>query len=392
MRHRSVSTGALSLSRTRVELVRENSSTSLYGISRATKVAAGLWIALFVAALVLPSAPAANAAPSRFELLGTHPQAAAQSTAAGKTIYTLKPYNGQIYAGYGDYNANTGPIAITPFDPVTQSFGNPLLSADTEAIQLYREINGRLFAPATDSQSGNDYAVSGTSGTAYPWQNVSGLGSSHVFDTFTLTGEDLWMVGSRDWNAVAWRSLDGGTTWDQVLNIPTINGGSPARFNFGFVFQGKVYLQASEGGRPHPHSYVFDGTEWTQGPHLFAQLYTGSGHHPELFAGKVVFQTVAGGWGELVAFDGAKTTQVLAPQVRDFVVDNGKIYALTMADTVVASSDLLTWTEVVAAPRTATSITFLAGKLYVGTERAQLYEFDPSRTGRVVRVKGTNGP
>ncbi len=35
-----------------------------------------------------------NALSTNFTLLGTHPQAAAQPTATGKTIRTLKAYNG----------------------------------------------------------------------------------------------------------------------------------------------------------------------------------------------------------------------------------------------------------------------------------------------------------
>src|SRR5947209_35044 len=98
-----------------------------------------------------------------FVLLGTHPQAAQQATAMGRTIQTLVGWNGQIYSGYGDYGANTGPIAITPFDPAAGTFAStPDLTHDlTEQIDISRNICGRLYAPSIDPKGGvsTDFAV-----------------------------------------------------------------------------------------------------------------------------------------------------------------------------------------------------------------------------------------
>lgn len=378
MSHRSISARAHLFAEKRQGSVEENAQDRATRLSGATKIVAGLWIALFVGGLILATSPPGLAAPARFELLGKHPDAALQPTTDGRTIATLKAYRGRIYAGYGDANMNTGPIAIRPFDPSSNSFSAPLLSADTEAIALYREINGSLYAPATDSKTGQDYALSNAGSALAPletWRNEGGLGSSHVMDTFSLTGSDLWMIGSIGWNAVAWRSLDGGNTWAEVLNSPPIYGsGWAARYHLGFTYQGKAYLQATEHGRPHPTSYVFDGTEWTQGPDLFVDHYIDFGHHPEPFAGKIVFQTFPGEIAELLAFDGIRSEQVFNGQIRDFTVANDKVYVLTMEGDIAASGNLSTWTHVARAPRLTSSITVLGNEMYVGTQRAALYK------------------
>src|SRR5688572_11387418 len=59
-----------------------------------------------------------------FSHVGVHPDAAAQPTSTGKVLATLKGFNGKIYAGFGDYGSNTGPIGIRPFDPLTNTFGS----------------------------------------------------------------------------------------------------------------------------------------------------------------------------------------------------------------------------------------------------------------------------
>ena len=92
-----------------------------------------------ISALLAP-ALSASAAPV-FELAATHPDAA-----IGKSIQTLKPFHGKLYAGYGDYFTNTGPIADRAFEPATGTFGSSLLSAQTEALMIYREIGGKLYA------------------------------------------------------------------------------------------------------------------------------------------------------------------------------------------------------------------------------------------------------
>src|SRR5688572_7507248 len=87
-----------------------------------------------------------------FKVVGIHPGASAQNTVTGKQIATLFPWKGKLYAGYGDYGANTGPIDIYAFDPDSQQF-TFVWEANTEAIYNFKAYNGRVYAPAIDRKS-----------------------------------------------------------------------------------------------------------------------------------------------------------------------------------------------------------------------------------------------
>src|SRR5688572_31202652 len=112
----------------------------------ATRFARSVGAVLVLGVLIF--AYRASAAP--FLPIAVHPDAAAQSTALGQTLQTLKPFNGKLYAGFGDYGVNTGPIAVRAFDPAAGGFGASALTAETEALLIYREIGGRLYAPHID--------------------------------------------------------------------------------------------------------------------------------------------------------------------------------------------------------------------------------------------------
>ena len=331
---------------------------------------------------------ASRAQSTTFTLLATHPQASVQPTALGKTIYALQAWNGKIYAGYGDYGANTGPIAVTPFDPTTNTFASsPELSQQTEAIGLYRVLNGKLFAASTDPQYGvsTDYA-DGAAGSPSSWQPVgpswpapnNGVGMTHAFDMNTLTGTDLWLVGSQGNDPVAWRSTDGGATWVKSLDV-TPPAGDYGRFYGAAVYNGKLYVQAMLIDNTSNYvvgnesaSHVFDGTSWTKGPNI------GNIWHPESFAGKLVYS----GWAApdndqatgLSAFDGTKVVSSNAPSsIWGYTIDGNTLYILGYNSVVYSTTDLATWYQQTTAPTTARSIAVLNGNIYVGTNDSKIY-------------------
>jgi len=57
-----------------------------------------------------------------FFVAGIHPAAILQSSNVGKQLLTLFPWNEKLYAGYGDYGANTGLIDIYAFSPDSLAF------------------------------------------------------------------------------------------------------------------------------------------------------------------------------------------------------------------------------------------------------------------------------
>ena len=81
---------------------------------------AGSLIGLTAAAWFAPAEGLAQA--GGFELVGPTLKRRSSRLARGRTLNFLKHWNGAIYAGYGDYGTNTGPIAITPFALSTDQF------------------------------------------------------------------------------------------------------------------------------------------------------------------------------------------------------------------------------------------------------------------------------
>lgn len=136
-----------------------------------------------------------------------------------------------MYAGYGDYGANTGPIHLesvsgeTPLEAWTDH-----VVADSEQIGMYRATaDSRVLVPHIDPRntsggSGGGYSQRAADGT---WTDLpSRIGAAdvvHVFDLVEFAG-DLWACGADNiggiGGAAVWRSTNGGTTWTQSLVGP----------------------------------------------------------------------------------------------------------------------------------------------------------------------------
>lgn len=336
----------------------------------------GVLIGLLLGASLGASGGAAGAQQAAFELVGTHPQAAAQRTVTGKTLAALEPWKGRLYAGYGDYGDNTGPIAISPFDPVSGSFEQVHLS-DTEAILNWRPIGDRLFAPSTDRRKSADYSV------GEPWADVGSINTTHAYDMVSLDGSDLWLTGSQGSNAAVWRSLDGGGSWKRMLAVGPDSGIKDdfARFYFAGVLAGRLYVQADNFyGDTQARSQVFDGSGWAQGPNLLPS--SGMGWRPVSFGGQLIYRSFERG-GSLLRFDEEITRQTVAWNLPDFTIDGDTLIALTSRmepgvgwkpGPIVRSRDLESWEALAAPPPAdATSLAILEGRLYVGAKEARLH-------------------
>ncbi len=345
-------------------------------------------------ALALTVSATARAA-DEFVLLGVHPEAKNQSTATGRTIATLYGYNNMVYPGYGDYGANTGPIAIHPWDIAANAWTPaPLLMSRTEAIYTYREINGRLYAPAIDAKNLEDHSYAYTVGNSNVWQDAPGIDpprvAEHAFDIVGYHG-DLYLASMvRGNTADIYKSTDNGTTWTRDHTVYPSAQGDFNRFYGLVVYKDKIWTQAEAYYNYAPllpdHSEVYDGTSWTTGPSL---RVPSGGHapfnHPIVFADKVVFSWTTGvGSYFLYQFDGTNPVSYLflwntSPhwvaddnQVYDYMSDGTTLWALTKGHHIYTTTDLLTWTFFGDAPTNATSILAYQDKLYLGTSNSQL--------------------
>ena len=354
---------------------------------------AGAWL---IVALLLP-ALSTHAAP--FHLVATHPDAAVQATTTGKMLSTLMPFNGKLYAGYGDYDPqNTGPIGIRAFDPTSGQFTEQLLKrpqsphgAETNALLMFREIGGRLYAPHIDpwpdpppqgELGGYSLGIAGGPGAGDTWTDHRVVQGIHLFDMATFDGTDLWLVGSSGVNAVAWRKRDQTSDWELSLSVPPQRGGAGARFYAIHAYNGKLYTQGQEldpSWGPHAVSKVFDGNSWSDGPSLGGG-YVGNMWHPETFAGEMVYDRVRGGQaGRISKFNGTRTTLAYpdpAVTFYDYTIDGDTLYALLTDGRIMKTKDLAAWTLLDTAPATARSLGVLDHTLYAGATAAQLYRYN----------------
>jgi hypothetical protein len=357
-----------------------------------------------------------------WELIGTHPQAAAQPATIGgqptfaQYLWSLKAWNEHLYAGYGDYGANGvsaigTQFAVTPFDPKTGSFASPVFQFNAEAVPLYRDLAGRLFAPNMDASDGGrsprNFAFGSKSGV---WTEHIERPAFHIFDVATLNLTDVWMVGSdcvvgndgtdcTKSDAVVWRSTDGGNTFQESLRVHPPEGFGVARFYFAGVLNNHLYVQQADTSATtttaQSHSLVFDGSTWSDGPNLFPRRDldpTAYGYQPTYFKGKMVYMTKFSfpqSNHRLVAFDGVSASYVDLPQqIFNFTVDGSYIYVLLGDGLVRRTSDLsLPWAqwEVFSAfpvldqananQTAGRSIALLNGKIYIGDRNAKLYRY-----------------
>jgi hypothetical protein len=324
-----------------------------------------------------------------FTYLGTHPQAAAQPTAMGKTLITLKGYNNKIYAGYGDYSANTGPIALTPFDLSTNSFAStPEYTQSTMMIGEFRIFGDKLFSPSLDMR-GPNYAYGDASSGSTVWKDYSWGNDPthatfmiHVFDMNTTNGSDIWMAGSSNQDATAFRSTDGGANWTEMRR----KVGDDTKFfrYYGVVtLNGKAYVQPMGVSNttnvvlaPESSSDMYSNGSWSKGPNLLSQ----GGYvtwHPSEFAGKAVYFTWASadsiGSECLKVFNGSSVgTSCPDSGLTDYTIDGDTLYGINYGQ-VYSTKDLKTWYLQGTAPSNAVSIAVMNGKIYVGTRDSKLY-------------------
>ena len=307
-----------------------------------------------------------------FVSLGRNPYAAAQPTAIGRRLHTLEAWRGELYMGYGDYDENTGPIEIATYNPRLASFKTKL-RFPTEAVEVYRAIGERLYAPAIDPLGDGPSAAVAVGEPDGTWSNVKSVFMTHAFDIVTRDGADLWLVGSRRLHAIAVRSVDGGRTWVTALEVGPRSGKDQdfARFHFVFVLAGRLYVQAQDYlGGVFPRSRVWDGGAWEDGPDLHPILNTGAKPYP--FAGQVVYLGANG----ITAFDGTRARVVRAPAAHlvDLTRSGDFLYVLDGRE-VLATDDLVRWQPVATAPPAATSIGVLDGYLYAGTASSELHRY-----------------
>lgn len=324
--------------------------------------------------------------------LGFHPEAQKQPTSWGKSLHTLHLHEGQLYIGYGDYSANTGPIAIRSYDIHRGTFSPLHLTARTEAISQWRSLNGKVFGVMSDANfepsQGGYFSIAPTQ----LWlENLVGP-AIHSYDMASYNG-DLYLAGAGTSNASGYaaihKSSNGGVTWTIDLEALPPAGGY-GRFYGIHPLGESLYAFATEfvGDASSSSVYQTNGDGWSKVLALpdapvqaepmvdlvaLADVIVGRTNH----AGIVL--------GEMHGFDGAHWSAIPLPPTRedepvstyDHVVAQGALYVLTSDFRIAKTTDLENWSEVVTeVTNNARSLAVVDDcEIYVGGVDAGLYRY-----------------
>lgn len=279
----------------------------------------------------------------------TSPHGATQATIVGQSIQDLAVHNGELYVGYGDYAANTGPINVEALNLTDNTFTDKL-SIPTETINLWREINGHLYAPNIDPRIDWNKNVGYATDESGTWENKNVTPFVHVYDIASTNGQDLWLAGSsvtgeNETSATIKRSTDGGQTWTtertQKSNTPTAD--EVDRYYWLASAGGKLYAQPDITPKPAIIE-VWDNGTWrtipsgTNGaPDPLRDARTVASYKDKVYLGSPQ--------GTKVIDSATNTISIPAgsPPATDFYVDNDHLYALGSDTAVYATTDGETW-------------------------------------------------
>ncbi len=369
---------------TKGKVKKSSAKTGLWAKIKAipTPIMIGFWLVVFGA---IGTKMLFFSGATAFQYVGTHPQAVTQpDTSTGRRLTSLAAWNGKIYAGYGDWNANTGPMSVTPFDPATNTFAStPEFTADAEQVAIWKTINNKLFAVHIDPRASAPYSVADASSGKVVWANSPKPFLTHIFGLAEGSSpSELFLVGSLDegsaYNEVAkvFRSTDGGATWSESFSVPSRGGFN--RMMFVANLNNTIYVQNYStadfsGSSVQSAAWSYSNGTWSKATPI-AQTY--SPFNGTTFAGKILAQSGTYG-GSLLAYDGRSTTSVRT-NISDYKVhSDGYVYVLGYFNNdkaVFRSKDLLSWEQVTLAPNRAHSIALLGNTLYIGTHDSELYK------------------
>ena len=289
----------------------------------------------------------------------------------GQTILDMEvSKDGQLVAGYGDWNSNSDSfgvqpwsrVGVVPLDLKTNSWGS-IVYAGSESLNAFRKFDdGTIYTATTDP---SDKVASGQTqnnrrgfitNAGGDWQFMSDKGTAvHLFDTAKDDKGYVWVFGSADFGgsggtAVAWRTKTGNDAWEQMkADTSTGTGNGFERYYWGAFLKGKMYMQASSTNPATPLRVYDTATNtWTDGTvslsNIYAKLITNFDDH-------IVYST-----GSTVnLFDGDVSI------TRKSLPDRGSITDLTKYD----------------------------GKLYVLTSNRQIYRLDSARANLILVGKIT---
>jgi hypothetical protein len=294
-------------------------------------------------------------------LLGRNPWAFRQRSLPGRQIQSVEYLDGQVYVGFGDWRANTGPIAVSSWDIALGAWVFHF-NAGTEALERLRTTSAGLLLPYTDPLRSVDFAWGPV------WQEAKASGARqesfyHVFDAAETTA-GIFLVGTRrptgEPQVLRWN----GQEWSESLLLK----GKPDWIWFAAVLDDVLHVQTEAQGTFR----LLDGN-WQQTEALFQTPRT----RAVVSAGKRVagISREITRAGHLQISNGVERSRETDATALDLNIDqaSGWIYLLR-GDRIERSHDLLNWQTLdVPVPESATALDIGAGHAWIGTANGALW-------------------
>jgi len=132
-----------------------------------------------------------------------------------RCVWDMHVFNGKLYIGGGDYDANTGPTDIWAYDLTSKEWKNSG-SVPDEAVARFVEIDGKLVAtgidPEEDWRFGNYYTL-----TDNGWEKTRNLPNAvHNFDMVEYDGKLFAGIGVDHGYYPLVYSVDGGNSFETL--------------------------------------------------------------------------------------------------------------------------------------------------------------------------------
>lgn len=354
----------------------------------------------------------------QFTKLTTQPNAAIglKGYAATKnwdaSIHTIAFDGDNLIAGYGDWGVNSdsllppnqaGHTGIQPYSLSTNTWGD-LLRTGTESNDVFRTINGHLYAPTTDPSSKPAGFATNRSGhweTFFPPDLAQAV---HLLDITSPDNSDKNLIafgatnnppdsgGGTQGLATAWVSHDGGATWTTVAaegSTPANATGGFERYYWGAALNGKVYFHGA-GIMPAISMQVYNPADNDSVSIVPAgnncQAYTPTG--VVVFDGRIVCGTDT---SDLMTFDGTALSRVQLPDgagsPREYALNSGYLYVMALNGAIYRTTS---WSQpfeyigtfATALASNAQSMAVHNDRIYFGMQNADIYQSTSTITNR----------
>ncbi len=248
--------------------------------------------------VAVADAPVPNPGPTNVRIVQ-------QSAGLGRSV-RLVSIDGTLWASYGDYGANEGPIYPQRLAADLTSWIEDNFAMDTEeSLPPIKLTDGRLIVGHKDPRGQSSAYSQRSVGGVWSTQQIEGDTPVHVFHMLEHAGR-LWACGSRDaaTPATVWMSDDDGDTWAVSLSGSSTEGNS--RFYAMAIVDDALYTQEAAADPLH----VWTAAEgWEEGE---GAIVLGLGSGDPGFAWRDGWVMIGDLSASALYFDGADATNLAA--------------------------------------------------------------------------------